>query len=161
MYFCIMKKLTYLIFALFVLSSCSKPDEPEDLTVYTYTHTNNEIDLFDKLNEFRTNLGLTPFTMVEHVSYKCMEHNEYMIQNNLANNNYFNDRATNIQKVCNATRVGEIIAYNYQTNNSTMNAWINSPCRDVMVNPNVVRVGLSIRENPTNNKKYYTVIFLN
>jgi uncharacterized protein YkwD len=140
--------------------SCSKEDK-QVLAIEHYTYDDNEIDLFNKINHFRDSIGIGQVTLVEHVSYKCMEHNQYMMDNNLVNHDFFYDRSTNIENVCGATKVAEILAYNYQTNKSALMAWLNSPCHDTIVRSEFLRIGVSIRENPINNRKYYTVIFLN
>ena len=153
----IMKKILLLL-AIFLMFSCSKDDEPV-LETFNYTHNDTEIDLFNKINHYRDSLGVETLSLVEHVSYKCMEHNEYMIDSNVINHDYFYDRGINIQKVCHATKVGEILAYNYQTNKSALSAWINSSCHDTILSGEYKRIGLSIRVD-INNRKYYTAIFI-
>ena len=121
-----MKKLIYILFATSLLIACSNSDTPTDLTVHTYTHTDNEMDLFNKINHFRDSIGVNELVLIDHVSFKCMEHNEYMIQNNVINHDYFYDRSTNIQNIYHCVDVGEILGYNYQTNKSVLSAWLNS-----------------------------------
>ena len=148
-----------ILFTVFLMFSCSKENDPV-LETFNYSHSDIEIDLLNKINHYRDSLGVSQVSLVEHISYKCMEHNEYMINTNNINHDYFYDRATNIEKVCRATKVAEILAYNYQTNNSVLNAWINSACHDTILKNEFKRIGLSIRVGP-NNRKYYTVIFIN
>ena len=152
------KLLTFFIFLTTI--SCSNDKDNVVLTVYTYSHDATEMDLFNKINHFRDSIGVGQLTLVEHVSFKCEEHNQYMITNNVYNNDYFYDRSENIKQVCHATKVSELIAYNYMTNKSAIAAWANTPnCLNILNNQEFVRIGLSVRQN--NNKKYYTVIFLN
>ena len=70
-----MKKLIYILFATSLLIACSNSDTPTDLTVHTYTHTDNEMDLFNKINHFRDSIGVNELVLIDHVSFKCMEHN--------------------------------------------------------------------------------------
>ena len=151
------KIFTLLILGILTLS-CAK-DNNEPLKVQSYVFSDTEIDLFNKINHFRDSIGVGELTLVQHVSYKCMEHNEYMINNNIVNHDYFYDRSTNIQNVCGATNVGEVIAYNYLTSSSVLLAWLNSPTHDTIIRSEFKRIGISIRESP-NHRKYYTVIFI-
>lgn len=141
--------------------SCSKDNDTEDLTPHSYSHSDIELDLISKINNYRNSQGLTTLSIVEHVSYKCSEHNDYMISKNTASNDYFYQRSENIKKVCNSTKVSEVIAVNYQTNQSVLQAWINDvTCNEILLKSDSNRIGLSIREN-SNQKKYYTVILIN
>lgn len=153
-----MKKLLLVLFTSILILSCSKDDE-QVLVTYNYTHSDSEIDLLNRINHYRDSIGIGQVSLVGHISYKCGEHNDYMITNNVVNHDYFYDRSTNIEKICHATKVGEIIAYNYQTNKSVLIAWMNSPCHDTVIKSEFKRIGISIKENP-DHRKYYTVIFI-
>ena len=50
--------------------------------------------------------GLNALQVVNHISYKSKEHNEYMIDNNVVNHDYFEQRSNNIINVLGAVRVG-------------------------------------------------------
>jgi uncharacterized protein YkwD len=152
-----MKKVLFILLAIATIS-CSKSNEIIP-TEYTYDSNSSEIEMLNTINHYRDSLGKEPVTLVEHVSFKCEEHNEYMIINNIINHDYFYDRSENILLVCHATKVGEIIAFNYNTCKSTINAWMNSPCHDTIIRSDFKRIGISIREN-AQHQKYYTVIFI-
>jgi uncharacterized protein YkwD len=152
-----MKKVLFILLAITTIS-CSKGAETIPPT-YKYISSTDEIEMLNTINHYRDSLGKQPVTLVEHVSFKCEEHNEYMIINNIINHDYFYDRSENIKQVCHAMHVGEIIAYNYNTCKSTVNAWMNSPCHDTILRSDFKRIGISIREN-TQHQKYYTVIFI-
>lgn len=154
-----MKKILIGFSIIIALSSCSKDEQAQDLTVHSYQQNDTELDMLNKINHLRDSLGLGEVFLVQHASYKCYEHNIYMIDNNVINHDFFYDRSTNIENVCHATKVGEIIAYNYQTNKSALMAWMNSTCHDTILRSEFSRIGISISQNPTNNRKYYTVIF--
>lgn len=155
-----MKRILMLFIVVVLGFSCHNGDEDKNLVVQTYDSSPTEIDLLNKINHFRDSIGVGEVQLVQHVSYKCYEHNQYMIQTNTINHDYFQDRVNNIQQVCGAVKVSEILAFNYQTNNNVMHAWINSPCHDTIIESEFSRIGISVTVNPTNNKKYYTVIFL-
>lgn len=150
----------FFLLTVMLLVSCTKDEIYKDLTIHTYTQSSDEIDMLNRINHYRDSIGVQQVSLLEHVSYKCYEHNQYMIENNVVNHDYFCDRSTNIQNIYGAVHVGEIIAYNYTTNRSALVAWNNSPCHDTIIRSEFNRVGISITENPTNHRKYYTVIFI-
>jgi hypothetical protein len=151
-----MKKILLLIIVALSFLNCSKGNS--NLISYHYTHSVDEIDLFNRINHYRDSIGVRQVVLTEHISYKCSEHNNYMISHNVVNHDYFSDRADNIESVLGVTKVGEIIAYNYLTNKSVLAAWVNSPCHDTIIHTDYRKIGISIKEN-AEHRKYYTVIF--
>ncbi|MBN8643018.1 MAG: CAP domain-containing protein [Flavobacteriales bacterium] len=145
------------------LVSCSKDsqDEAENLELITnYDYSTEEFDLANRINDYRESVGKNRLELINHISYKSLEHNEYMIENNVVNHDYFDSRANNIMQVLGAVRVGENIAYNFSTPNSALNAWLNSPGHKDNLDGDYTHFGISITINPTNGKRYYTNIFM-
>ena len=71
-----------LIFTIVSLTSCSSESEGVNEPVETaksYTHNANELELLDKVNEYRVSIGLNPLQIIEHISFKSSEHNDYML----------------------------------------------------------------------------------
>jgi uncharacterized protein YkwD len=151
----------------FTMMSCSS-DSTEDLTipqqqatlVQKYDYRADELELADLINEHRVSLGLNPLQTINHVSYKSEEHNEYMIAKNEVNHDLFAERSQNIMQVLGAVKVNENVAYNYSTPNSVLHAWLESAGHKANIEGNFTHFGISIRENPTTGKKYYTNIFI-
>lgn len=146
------------------LASCSKDeaaDEKEDLELITnFDYSAEELDLANRINDYRVSVGLNTLEIVNHISYKSLEHNSYMIANNVVNHDYFDSRANNIIQVLGAVRVGENIAYNFSTPNSALHAWKNSPGHKANLDGDYTHFGISIKINPENGKKYYTNMFM-
>lgn len=145
------------------LVSCSKDsqEESENLELITsYDYSTEEIELANKINDYRVSVGLNSLERINHISYKSSEHNQYMINNNVVNHDYFDSRANNIMQVLGAVRVGENIAYNFSTPNSALNAWKNSPGHKANLDGDYSHFGVSITINPATGKKYYTNIFM-
>ncbi len=145
------------------LVSCSKDsqDEAENLELITnYDYNAEELDLANRINDYRESIGKNRLELINHISYKSLEHNEYMIENNVVNHDYFDSRANNIMQVLGAVRVGENIAYNFSTPNSALNAWKNSPGHKENLDGDYTHFGISITINPANGKRYYTNIFM-
>lgn len=152
------------IILVLTLVSCSNDDsaaENENLELITnYDYSAEEIDLANRINAYRVSVGLNALETVNHISYKSLEHNDYMIANNVVNHDYFDARANNIKQVLGAVRVGENIAYNFSTPNAAINAWINSPGHKANLEGDYTHFGISITINPANGKRYYTNIFM-
>lgn len=153
-----MKKLLLLIVIL-ISFTCSKPDESIAPMLYDYQFSSTEIELFDRINHHRDSIGLNILQTNQHISYICYEHNIYMIEKNLINHDYFQMRSDNLIKTLGAVRVGENIAYNYQTPKSTLSAWLHSPGHKKNIEGDYTDFGLSIT-NGTNQRKYITLILI-
>jgi uncharacterized protein YkwD len=111
------------------------------------------------INAHRVSKGLNPLEKINHMSYKSEEHDYYMIANNVVNHNDFVARSENIMKTLGAVSVSENIAYNYNTPQAVLNAWLASPSHKENIEGNFTHFGIAIKENPATGKKYYTNIF--
>jgi uncharacterized protein YkwD len=130
----------------------------EDVTNYAYE--SEEMDLADLINEYRVSIGKKPLDIVNYVSLKSEEHNEYMIANNVVNHDKFEERSNDIINVLGAVKVNENVAYNYSTPRSVLYAWLKSPGHKANIEGDFTSFGISIRTNPTNGNKYFTNIFI-
>ncbi|RTY75436.1 CAP domain-containing protein [Flavobacterium sp. LS1R10] len=127
------------------------------VTVYSYNSI--EIETMNLINAHRVRKGLTPLEKINHMSYKSEEHDHYMIANNVVNHNDFVARSENIMKTLGATSVSENIAYNYNTPQAALNAWLVSPSHKENIEGNFTHFGIAIKTDPATGKKYYTNIF--
>ena len=152
------------ILLVFTMMSCSSEESESGSTnskvVTEYSYDQDEMALVDVVNNYRVSQGLSALTLINHISYKSEEHNDYMIENNVVNHDYFNQRASNIKSVLGAVTVGENIAYNFSTPNSALHAWLQSPGHKENIEGDYTHFGVSISINPANGKKYYTNIFM-
>jgi uncharacterized protein YkwD len=161
-------KLLYPLFLLaviFTLNSCSS-DASEASTVEAkilvdanYTYSPSELEAMKLINDYRVSVGLTSLEKINYISVKSEDHDNYMISNNVVNHDGFVDRSENIIKALGAKTVGENIAYNYDTPQAALNAWLNSPAHKENIVGNFTHFGIAIRENPVTGKKFYTNIF--
>ena len=150
-----------LVFSMMSCSSDSTNDLSSESQIVTdYNYSEDENKLAQVINEYRVTQGLNELTIINHISYKSEEHNEYMILNNVVNHDYFNDRANNIISVLNAITVGENIAYNFSTPAAALHAWLNSPGHKANLDGDYTHFGISITVNPETGKKYYTNMFM-
>lgn len=158
-------KLMLLLTVIFTMNSCSSDssevtaDSTSAVIVENYAYSATELETMKLINDYRVSIGLNPLEIINHISFKSEEHDYYMIDNNVVSHDGFVDRSTNIMKVLGAKTVGENIAYNYNTPQSALNAWLNSPAHKKNIEGNYTHFGISIRSNQTTGKKYYTNIF--
>jgi uncharacterized protein YkwD len=147
----------------FTMVSCSSDSEApaEDkqvVTVYNYNET--ESKLVTLINDYRAGLGLNTLEVINHISFKSEEHNYYMIENNVFNHDYFQERSDNLIRVLGAEKVGENIAYNYQTAESALAAWLSSPAHKANIEGDYTHLGISVTTDPDTGRKYYTNMFI-
>jgi uncharacterized protein YkwD len=83
-----------------------------------------------------------------------------MIENDVVGHQQFEQRANNIKQVLGAVQVSENVAYNFQSNQGVLNAWLLSDGHKENLEGNYTHFGISIKINPANGKKYYTNIFM-
>jgi len=126
--------------------------------VVSYTYSSFEIETMNLINSHRVSIGLKALEQNNYISLKSEEHDNYMIANNILNHYDFTARSQNIMDVLGAKNVGENIAYNYNTPQSVLDAWLNSPTHKEYIEGDFTHFGISIRVN-AEGKRYYTNIF--
>lgn len=159
-------KLMLLLTVIFTMNSCSS-DNSEETTadsttaviVENYTYSDAELETMKLINEYRVSIGLNPLEKINHISYKSEEHDFYMIDSKVVSHDGFVERSENIMKALGAKTVGENIAYNYNSPQAALKAWLNSPAHKQNIEGNYTHFGIAIREDATTGKKYYTNIF--
>jgi uncharacterized protein YkwD len=126
----------------------------------TYSnYSQTEVDALNAINAHRQSIGLSQLTLINHISNNCLDHCNYMIANNVASHDYFTVRADNIMCALNSSSVGEIVAYNYSSGYSVVNAWLQSAGHKAVIEgPLYTGFGISVRAN-SNGNKYYTCMF--
>jgi uncharacterized protein YkwD len=128
--------------------------------IANYTYNDSEIEAMKLINEYRVSIGLNALEKINHISFKCEEHNTYMIANNAISHNNFESRSTNIMSVLGAKRVGENVAYNYKTSEAAVRAWLESPGHKANIEGDYTHCGIAVSTDPQSGKKYYTNIFV-
>ena len=152
---------------LFALVSCSS-DASDDVTVMLndktlvehYEYDETETELIDLINDHRQSLNLRALQPINHISYKSQEHNEYMIEKNVVNHDFFEERSQNLIQVLGALKVSENVAYNYNTPQAAVNAWLNSPGHKANIEGDFTHFGISVSMDPESGRKYYTNMFI-
>ncbi|MGO4904038.1 CAP domain-containing protein [Flavobacterium sp. W20_MBD1_R3] len=155
----------WLVAVICIMNSCSA-DSTETETVdavankvILYSYNTIELETMNLINAHRVSKGLNALEKINHMSYKSEEHDLYMIANNVVNHNDFVARSENIKKILGASSVSENIAYNYNTPQAVLSAWLGSPSHKENIEGNFTHFGIAIKEDPATGKKYYTNIF--
>ena len=157
-------RLALLSIVIFTMNSCSSEDTSSEATnltakVVDYNYNDIELETMKLINEYRVSQGLNSLEKINHISYKSEEHDEYMIANKVVNHDDFVARSENIIQVLKAKTVGENVAYNFNTPESVVAAWLNSPAHKENIVGNYTHFGIAIKSDPVTGKKYYTNIF--
>jgi uncharacterized protein YkwD len=156
-----MKTLSLIVSLFFI--SCTT-DSLVDKTIdkkiiLEYNYKLDEIKLKELICEQRKKIGLNSLGLINHISSECEKHNNYMINNNVVNHAFFQDRSNNIKYVLGASNVSEIVAYNYIQPQGVLDAWLRSPSHKEAIEGNFTDFGVSITKSPEG-KNYFTVIFI-
>lgn len=160
------KRIMLFIAILIAMNSCSadalgsEDNTPVETLVVNYSYNDTELQTMKLINEHRASIGLNTLERINHVSFKCEEHNIYMIDNNVVNHNDFVGRSQNITNVLGAKKVGENVAYNYKTPEAALRAWLESSGHKENIEGDYTHFGLSVMTDTATGKKYYTNIFV-
>ncbi|OCB75283.1 hypothetical protein B0A79_09320 [Flavobacterium piscis] len=127
--------------------------------ITNYTYNDSEIETMKLINDYRVSIGLNALEKINHISFKCEEHNNYMIAKNVVDHNDFTSRSNNIISVLGAKKVGENVAYNYKTSEAAVRAWLDSPGHKENIVGDFTHFGLAVTTDAKTGKKYYTNIF--
>ncbi|GGF02767.1 hypothetical protein GCM10011518_10040 [Flavobacterium limi] len=153
-----------LLAVVYIFGSCSSDSvESSNVSkselVTEYNYNVSEIEVLQLINEYRVSIGLNSLVTVNHISFKSEEHDNYMITNKVVNHNNFVARSENIIAVLGAKKVGENVAYNYQTAEGVLKAWLDSPTHKQNIEGDYTHFGIAVKIDAETGKKYYTNIF--
>lgn len=154
-----------LLTMIITMSSCSSDSSEAPVVAATtqktvnYNYNAAEIETMNLINDYRVSIGLNTLERINFISLKSEEHDFYMIENNVVSHDGFVSRSNAIIKTLGAKKVGENIAYNYNSPQAALAAWLASPAHKENIEGNFTHFGIAIKENPATGKKYYTNIF--
>ncbi len=163
-------KFLQLTLVLVLFASCSKyenftgyeeltDDLSRNLELVSSNELNaNEAELFDKINTYRTSIGLNEMVFESTTYYYAGVHTDYMIQKGKMSHDNFSARAENISKRTGAISVAENVAQNYDTVGQAFEGWLNSPGHKKNIEGDFNYSAISIKPN-NNGDFYFTQIF--
>ncbi|AWG21006.1 hypothetical protein FFWV33_05370 [Flavobacterium faecale] len=158
-----------LLLTIFSLSmnSCSSEDASpvavhtnKNVIINQHNYDTLEIETLELINAYRASKGLNNLEKVDYASLKSEEHCDYMIAENKISHNDFTARCTAIIKTLGAEKVAENLAYNFNSSQAVLSAWLNSESHKQNIEGDFTHFGIAIKECPKTGKKYYTNIYV-
>jgi len=118
-----------------------------------------EIEIMELINAYRINEGLNPLNEHNTVKAVAYTHTDYMIEvDNVSHDNFF-QRKQSLQANADANIVSENVAYGFNSAESVVNAWINSPSHKDNIEGDYTDFDVSAEQN-NEGKWYFTNIFI-
>lgn len=161
----ITKQLYLAIVCVLTFSSCAKDtDLPIDTAIKTadlvdyVTYSQIEIEIFNLINDYRSELDLPALQRVDGITFLASDHNYYMIKNKKVSHDNFPQRYTSLVNDIGAKAVSENVGYGYRTADAVVNAWINSEGHRENIEGNFTHFGISVQQDEEG-KNYFTNIF--
>ncbi len=146
---------------LFSIVSCSPEETSSDITsdyqidLNLASETDWEIaeQVLQLVNEHRVSIGLNTVKKdTQHASAYAVDHTKYMIEMEEINHDNFHYR-TQALKSQGAEKVGENVAFGYDSAQRVVTAWLNSPSHRRAIEGDYTHSGFGII--PVNNGTYY------
>ncbi|UUC44499.1 CAP domain-containing protein [Flavobacterium cerinum] len=154
---------TFLLMCFLMMTSCSTDSTEDTGTQYKvvndFTYNQEELQIEQKINDYRISKGLKPLEVINHISYLSEGHDEYMISTKTVDHSYFSEREQNLKSTLGARKVGENIAYGYGTTAATFSAWLNSDMHRMNIEGDYTHFGIAVRKD-VNGDMYITNIFI-
>ena len=161
----VIKLLPFLaIVAILGFTSCSTDSAAEDkvnsIEVPVAPRVKQiEIEIMELINAYRINEGLNPLNEHNTVKAVAYTHTYYMIEvDNVSHDNFF-QRKQSLQANADANIVSENVAYGFNSAESVVNAWINSPSHKDNIEGDYTDFDVSAEQN-NEGKWYFTNIFI-
>lgn len=118
-----------------------------------------EIEIMELINEYRINEGLNPLQNHNTVKAVAFTHTDYMIEvDNVSHHNFFL-RKQSLQANADADVVSENVAYGFNSAQSVVNAWLNSPSHRENIVGDYTDFEVSAEQNSAG-KWYFTNMFI-
>jgi len=157
-------KLALVILVFTVFTSCSKEDDGiffNEITETKVTYSPIEDEILNLVNEYRKEQGLSTLSKLNVISSVAKTHTSYMVEIGKVNHDNFSERHEMLVNNAKATTVGENVAYGYNSSESVVNAWLNSPGhKKIIEDKTFTHFGIST-EKDANGRNYFTHIFIN
>lgn len=151
---------------LVVFASCSKDEIDEnnvvnqeiDLSIVIKNDVQMSQDILDLVNDHRQTLGLNPLIMDQaYASAYAVDHTDYMIELSQINHDNFHVRSKAL-KDRGAIRVGENVAFGYDTAEGVVLAWLNSPSHREIIEGDYTHSGFGVFKNDKD-RYFFTQLF--
>ncbi|RMA66117.1 Cysteine-rich secretory protein family protein [Ulvibacter antarcticus] len=151
---------------LFLATSCQKDESftseeanyTIDLNLANETDWKMADEILVLVNEYRNTLGLTPIISdKQFASAYAVDHSHYMMAKSQINHDNFGVRAQALRDN-GAERVGENVAFGYNTAEAVVQAWLNSEGHREIIEGNFSHSGFGVLK-ASDNRYYFTQLF--
>lgn len=151
------------IVAVFSFSSCSKDDIEEAQAQIIVPSAPQakliEIEIMELINSHRISKGLNPLSEHDTVKAVAYTHTDYMVEeDNVSHDNFFL-RKQSLEAYASADIVTENVAYGFDTADSVVHAWLNSPEHKENIEGDFTDFDISAEQNEQG-QWYFTNIFI-
>jgi len=135
-----------------------KNNEPVDLSLALQNDIKMTNEILALVNDHRESIGLNRLSLdTEYASAYAVDHTQYMMDVEKINHDYFSERSDAL-KSRGAVKVGENVAFGYDTAEAVVNAWLNSPGHKRAIEGEYTHSGFGIVKSPEN-RYYFTQLF--
>jgi uncharacterized protein YkwD len=161
----ILKLLFTLTISVFLFSCSSDEDgiySDSDISFHDIplNYTSIEFEITNLINKHRDSVGLTALKTLNLISKEAIDHTAYMISEGEASHDNFSSRHKKLVLSVSAQKVGENVAYGYNTSKAVVKAWIKSDGhRRNIENNEYTDFGISTKQD-AKGRNYFTQIFV-
>ncbi|GGK50653.1 MULTISPECIES: CAP domain-containing protein [Flavobacteriaceae] len=160
----ILNKLAIVLFVSTLYISCATEDDGiyfNKTTETKATYSPIEDEILNLVNQYREEQGLTTLSRLNFISSVAKTHTSYMVEVGKVNHDNFPERHEKLVNNAQAISVGENVAYGYNSGESVVKAWLNSPShKEIIEDKTFTHFGIST-EKDANGRNYFTHIFIN
>ena len=115
-------------------------------------------DILAVVNEYRSSIGLSSLSEHHTSEELALSHSAYMVEQNKASHDFFFQRSDYLRDR-GAEIVSENVAYGYQSAESALQGWLDSPSHKEALEGDFTHTGIAVVSNE-NGIKYYTQLFI-
>ena len=154
--------IVFLLLILVITSSCSKTEVYEEeliATTLVTSDTETEMEIFNLVNNYRIELGLTKLEYNQKAQAYTLDHNVYMISKNNINHDNFAQRSSQLSVEINATRIAENVGRNFTSANGIFEAWLASESHLKNIEGDFTETAISVFAS-NEGMLYFTQVFI-
>ncbi|TVZ17195.1 CAP domain-containing protein [Maribacter sp. MAR_2009_72] len=154
--------ILFLMLILVMTSSCSKEelvDEQINSTALIVSNSEMELEIFELVNDYRIELGLSSLSYDTRAQAYTTEHNLYMISKEEISHDNFALRSSALSEEFNAVKVSENVGRNFATAQGVFEAWLNSPSHLKNIEGDFDATAISAYAD-ANGMIYFTQVFI-
>ena len=156
--------IVFLMLILVVTSSCSKTELTEEnfttsALVSNEANNETEIEIFNLVNTYRSELGLSQLSYNNQAKAYTTDHNTYMISKDEISHDNFAQRSSDLSVEINASRVSENVGRNFSSAEGVFEAWLASASHLKNIEGDYTQTAISVSK-ANDGSLYFTQVFI-